>query len=128
MDTVSKKFRLREFQVYKDARLFSSEIKNFTSNKLPSTELYGLRSQIWRALDSIVLNIAEGTDRSTDKDFANFLNKSHSSLNEVVACLDVMVDNKYCNRDEITEYITKAEMLANQLTAFRNNLLNNPTK
>jgi len=64
-------------------------------NYFPNYEFYLLGDQIIRAANSIILNIAEGADRSTDKDFANFLNKSHTSLNEVVSCLDMALIDKY---------------------------------
>lgn len=89
----------------------------------PKYELYLLSDQIIRAVNSIVLNIAEGTDRSTDKDFANFLNKSHTSLNEVVSCLDMALADGYITKEIHGEYLGKAEKLANQLTAFRRKLL-----
>lgn len=98
-----KKFRFREFQVYKDALVFQKEMKFLSREKFPKKEQFCLTSQLWRALDSIVLNIAEGTDRGTDKDFAHYLNISHTSLNE-------------------------SEKLANQITAFRKRLLENPLK
>jgi len=84
-----KKFRFRQFQVYKDALQFQKELKDLSRKKFPKEEQFCLISQLWRALDSIILNIAEGTDRGTDKDFAHFLNLSHTSLNEVVAFLKV---------------------------------------
>ncbi|MBN2096460.1 four helix bundle protein [Candidatus Peregrinibacteria bacterium] len=64
-----KKFRFREFKVYKDALKFRKGLKTFSRLKFPKEEQYCLTSQFWRALDSIILNIAEGADRSTDKDF-----------------------------------------------------------
>lgn len=124
----NKKFRFREFQVYKDAREFNRELKSFSRKKFPREEQFGLLSQFWRALDSIILNIAEGSDRGTDKDFAHFLNTSHTSLNEVVACLDVALDGKYIKSEEHQYYFEKAISLANQLTAFRKKLLSNPYK
>ncbi|OGZ62094.1 MAG: hypothetical protein A3H51_01495 [Candidatus Spechtbacteria bacterium RIFCSPLOWO2_02_FULL_38_8] len=123
-----KKFRFRQFRVYKDARKFAQELKEFSKKKFPKEEVFGLKSQLWRALDSIILNIAEGSDRGTDKDFALFLNRSHTSLNEVVACLDVALDNHYITLEENQIYILKAVDLADQLTAFRESLLKNPTK
>jgi len=123
-----KKFRFREFQVYKDARKFSVELKKLSKKKFPAFEQFCLLSQLWRALDSIILNIAEGSDRGTDKDFAHFLNNAHTSLNEVVACLDVALDSEYFSEKEHTEYLLKAKKLANQLTAFRKKLLYEPTK
>jgi len=123
-----KKFRFREFQVYKDARNFNREIKDLSNKKFPKTEQFNLLSQLWRAADSIILNIAEGTDRGTDKDFAHFLNNAHTSLNEVVACLDVAMDSNYISDELHKIHLNKAMLLANQLTAFRNKLLKNPYK
>ena len=123
-----KKFRFRQFPVYQDACKFRNELKSLTKRKFPKEEQYCLTSQVWRALNSIVLNIAEGADRGTDKDFAHYLNNSHTSLNEVVACLDLALDDGYITTQEHQEYLKKAELLANQLTAFRKKLLDQPTK
>src|SRR3990167_2917993 len=128
MNDFNKIFRFREFQIYKDARKFNKELKDFSKKKFPKSEQYSLLSQLWRALDSILLNIAEGADRGTDKDFAHFLNNSHTSLNEVVACLDVALDDEYITVEDHQKYLGNAEKLANQLTAFRKNLLERPTK
>jgi len=94
----------------------------------PSDERFMLFDQIVRAANSIVLNIAEGSDRSTDKDFALFLNRSHTSLNEVVACLDIALREKYITVELHGTYLKEAEDLANQITAFRRKLLKSPTK
>ena len=123
-----KKFRFRQFQVYKDALQFQKELKDLSRKKFPKEEQFCLISQLWRALDSIILNIAEGTDRGTDKDFAHFLNLSHTSLNEVVACLDLALNSNYISINEHKEYLEKAENLANQITAFRRKFINNQTK
>ena len=123
-----KKFRFRKFQVYKDSQKFRRELKAFSKIKFPKEEQYCLTSQLWRALDSIILNIAEGSDRSTDKDFANYLNKSHTSLNEVVACLDAAFEDGYISENDVDYYLVKALNIANQLTALRKRLLASPTK
>ena len=125
---IEKKFRFRNFRVYKEALSFRKELKLFSRNKFPKEERFCLTSQLWRALDSIILNIAEGSDRSTDKDFANFLNKSHTSLNEVVACLDSALEDGYITNNDVNYYLLKANDIADQLTAFRNNLIENPKK
>ncbi len=128
MADVDKKFRFRKFPVYKDARKFVSDVKKFCRMHFPKNEEYSLLNQICRALNSILLNIAEGSDRSTDKDFASYLNKAHTSLNEVVACLDVAVDEGYIAEYDQVIFLNTAATLANQLTAFREDLLNNPKK
>src|SRR3989338_6465427 len=113
-----KKFRFRQFLVYQDGLVFNREIKSLCKNCFPKTEQRSLTSQLYRALDSIILNIAEGSDRGTDKDFAHFLNLSHASLNEVVACLDIALDNKYIVESEQLFFLEKAAGLADQITAF----------
>ena len=77
-----------------------------------------MRSQLWRALDSILLNIAEGSERYSDIDFSRFLNTALTSVSEVVACLDAAFDDSYINQDELTENIKKAENIYRQLKAF----------
>ncbi|MBI4134638.1 MAG: four helix bundle protein [Candidatus Sungbacteria bacterium] len=123
MTNFRKKFRFRGFQVYEDARKLSRELKNFSQKKFPAKEKFALLPQLWRSPDSIVLNIAEGSDRGTDKDFALFLNRFRTSLNEVVSCLDIALDNMYIGSEEHREYLTKAAALADQLTVFRRKLL-----
>lgn len=123
-----KKFRFRQFSVYQDTLRFHKTLKKMSRERFPKAEQFCLTSQLWRALDSILLNIAEGADRGTDKDFAHFLNLSHTSLNEVVACLDLALNEQYILEKEHAEYLQEAEKLADQLTAFRKKLLESPSK
>lgn len=111
-------FRFRNFPVYKDTLIFISEVKSFTKVAFPKSELYGLTSQLWRALDSIVLNIAEGTDKYSSTDFSRFLNQALGSLNEVVACFDIALLNKYIVEAKHDEFLEKADKLYRQLKAF----------
>jgi len=86
--------------------------------KFPKEEMYGLTDQIKRATSSIILNIAEGSSKTTDKDTRLYINRSLGSLNEVVACLDVCLDEEYISREEHGTALTDASVLARQLQAF----------
>ena len=110
-------FRFREFPVYRDARRFRNDLKEL-SKQFPREEQYALTSQLWRALDSILLNIAEGSERYTDTDFSRFLNNALGSVNEVVACLDCALDTGYLSAVLHAEHLSKAENVARQLKAF----------
>jgi four helix bundle protein len=118
-------FRFRNFPVYKDSLIFISEVKQFTKQSFPKTEQFGLTSQLWRALDSIVLNIAEGTDKYSQTDFSRFLNQGLGSLNEVVACFDVALLNGYITKIKHDRFLEKADKLYRQLKAFSSYVRNN---
>lgn len=53
------------------------------TKQLPKEEIYGLSSQIKRAVVSIPANIAEGCSRETDRDFRKFLRNSLGSAFEL---------------------------------------------
>jgi four helix bundle protein len=110
-------FRFRQFPVYQDSRIFRNEIYSLTK-QFPKEELFSLTSQIRRATNSVLLNIAEGSNRLSDNDFGRFLNTSLTSLEEVVACLDIALDEKYINAKNHQKYLLMAENLGKQLLGF----------
>lgn len=64
----------------------------------PKEEVFGLTSQLRRAVLSIVLNIVEGQARNNKKEFHRFLAISLSSFAEVEYLLDFALKRKYINR------------------------------
>ncbi len=111
-------FRFREWKVYKDARLFRTRIKRRVLIKISKSVQFELASQLRRAITSVILNVAEGSYRSTDKDFAHFLNQAMASLYEVVACLDLVLDDGALDEKEHQELLMEAENIAKQLNGF----------
>jgi four helix bundle protein len=73
------------------------------SRKFPSSELYGLTSQIRRAAVSISANIAEGSERQYKKEFMQFLSIARGSLAEVETYLMLSKDLGYLNEREFSE-------------------------
>jgi len=57
------------------------------AEKLPKSEEYNLNQQLKRSVVSIALNIAEGKNRRSSKEFMNFLNIAGGSLAETEATL-----------------------------------------
>jgi len=111
-------FRFQEFPVYKAVREFRRKLKKLSKEKFPQEEQFCLTSQLWRALDSILLNIAEGAERYSDVDFSRFLNNATTSVNEVIACLDAALDDKYITRENHKYFFNQAENIYRQLRAF----------
>ncbi len=68
--------------------------------KFPKEELYGLTSQLRRAVVSVIANIAEGQGKSTEKDFLKFLYISNGSLNECECYLDLSLSLGYITQEQ----------------------------
>lgn len=117
-------FRFRKFPVYILAREFRKELKSYTKEFFPKEEKFILTDQLWRALDSIILNITEGSDHYSGTEFSKFLNIALTSLNEVVACLDCAYDDGYITDEKREYFIDKAENIAKQLKAFSSKVRN----
>lgn len=66
-----------------------------TTKTFPSFELYGLTSQLRRAVSSIPTNIAEGCGKNSDKDFGRYLSIAAGSASEVQYLLILTRDLKY---------------------------------
>ena len=64
------------------------EIYKLTKN-FPESELYGLTSQMRRAAISIPSNIAEGSRRSSRKDYKNFLYNAFGSASELETQIEI---------------------------------------
>jgi four helix bundle protein len=77
-----------KIEVWKKAHHMVLHVYKEILPALPSHEKYDLQSQIKRAAYSVPLNIVEGAGRSTEKDFAHFLDNALGSTQELeYACL-----------------------------------------
>jgi four helix bundle protein len=90
------------------------------SNKLPKDEDYNLKQQLKRAVVSVALNIAEGKNRKTIKDFSNFINISYASLCEVDSILDICESLNYIN--DTKDIRSQIENIAKMLNSLKNSL------
>jgi four helix bundle protein len=63
--------------------------------KFPQGEQYGLTSQLRRAAASVPANIAEGSGRTSDKEFLRFLDIALGSLKETEYFLQLASDLDY---------------------------------
>lgn len=110
-------FRFRDWKIYKDSRQFRNEIIPILRT-YPKEEKYDLVDQTKRALNSILLNLAEGSNKNTDKDTRVYVNRSQGSVDEVVACLDCALDSGYITPEQHRDFLLKAQELAKQLKKF----------
>ena len=73
------------------------------TKKFPKEELYGLVSQLQRAVVSVPANIAEGYERNHRKEYVQFLHIAKGSLGEVETYLMLGRDLEYLTDDEYGE-------------------------
>ena len=88
------------------------------SRKFPKEEVYGLTSQIKRAVISISSNIAEGCGRRTNKDCVLFLHRAVGSLKEVECQIVLARELGYLDENEFNELNGDVLVLGRKLYAF----------
>jgi four helix bundle protein len=113
-------FRYRNFKVYQDAigayKFIILVTKNF------SRDFDHVKDQIRRAALSVILNIAEGSAKNSDKDFNRYLGNSLGSVNEVMAGLEVSYVLNLLTKEDFTKGGGLYELIANQLGGFSKKL------
>jgi four helix bundle protein len=87
--------------------------------KLPKEYRFELGNQLIRAALSVILNIAEGSGKATDKDLNRYFDISLGSLNEVLTGYDAMKDNKFIAEEEFKKVFEKVCDISNQLSGFK---------
>jgi four helix bundle protein len=90
--------------------------------KFPEDEKFALTSQIKRAVVSISSNIAEGSGRGTNKDFAHFLDFALGSSYELESELLVAVELNYITLTSCDEIFNNLIEIQRLITGFQKTL------
>ena len=114
-------FKFEKLIIWQDSMNFGEKIFSF-SERFPKNETYNLTSQIRRAVDSIALNIAEGSILQSNPELKKFLGYSIRSLAEVVTCLYKAKYRKYIEEVEFEQLYAESYKIINHIIAFRNKL------
>jgi four helix bundle protein len=112
---VAKSFR--ELKVWQVSIEFSLTIYQLTS-EFPKHELYGMTSQMRRAAVSIASNIAEGSARSSRKDFNQFALIAKGSLCELQTQLIIANRLQYVSAQRIAVAERQAQEIAQMLSGL----------
>lgn len=97
-------------------------IYQYTSG-FPKEEIYGLTAQMRRCAVSIPSNIAEGSQRGTDKDFAHFLVIARGSWAELKTQILLAKQLGYLPGGSEQNLLNAMENLGRQLGAFHTTLV-----
>lgn len=96
------------------------------TGELPTTEKFGIIPQMQRASVSIPSNIAEGSGKSSEKDFSRFLEMAISSAFELETLTIVSFDIGFISELQKQEFCQKIHEIQKMISAFIKNLKNNP--
>ena len=110
-------FRFQKLEVWQDARRLNLEAYRRTRT-FPSTEQFALTSQMQRAAVSIAANIAEGSGRNSDKDFAHFLEISYGSAMELASHLVLAGDLGYVEAKRLEMLLEQINRVAMRIAAL----------
>ena len=112
------RFKFEKLIIWQNAMNFGEEVVTM-ADKFPKKEMFNLSSQIRRAVDSIALNISEGSIGQSVPEFRKFMGYSIRSLAEVVTCLHKAKRRKYITEKEFEKYYDDSFNLMNMMVAFK---------
>jgi four helix bundle protein len=109
--------RFEDIQTWQEARFLTKMVYDATKGLLFRRDL-GLTGQIQRASVSVMANIAEGFDRQTKKEFANFLSYASDSGSELQSHLYVALDQAYVSDEEFRTIYFQAQKTKSLINGF----------
>lgn len=92
------------------------------TKSFPKDELFGITSQLRRAVVSVSANIAEGAGRNSKGDYCRFLDIATGSLHEVESILAVAYSLEYISREKLSETKERTSAIGKMLGALKNYL------
>ena len=111
----------KELKIWQKSRELLKICYTVTS-EFPDEEKFGLISQIRRASVSIPTNLAEGSGKSSNKDFSRFLEISISSAFELETLFIAATDLNFISCEKSAEIISLIQEIQKMIFAFRRNL------
>ena len=107
----------KELQVWQEGRILAKEIY-ILSKSLPDDEKFGLISQIKRCAISIPANIAEGSAKDSQKDFARYLQISLGSCFELESHLILCQDLEIIDIQQSNISINNIQRIQRRIASF----------
>lgn len=114
-------FRFEKLDAWQLSIAFAQDVYVTTAH-FPDHERYGLISQMRRSSVSISSNVAEGSGRASDADFARFLEIAYGSLMELVSQLHIAKHQQYLTHEEFAAIYQSSDRLARVLSGLRTSL------
>jgi len=115
--------KIKAWQLADDLAVHVYEV----TRQFPREEIYGLTSQLRRAASSVPANIAEGSNRTSKKDYLHFLSVASGSLAEARYFLHLSKRLGYLTEAELSKVAALAEETSKTLTGLMSSMQNEIT-
>jgi len=120
-----KKFRFLEWNVYRDSQDLCKSVFD-RAGSLPQQHRYGVGDQLVRSCTSVILNIAEGSGKTSDKELNRFLDIALGSLYETLAGADMLRKNNFITEESFLSVQSAAAGMCDQLGGFKKSIRARP--
>jgi len=121
-DGVMLAMSYRKLKVWEKAMELVKIVYELTST-FPKEEQYGLVSQMRRSAISLPSNIAEGSQRTSNKEFANFILIAKGSLAELETQVLTAQMLRYGSENHIEDILRRSDELSRMLHVFHSKLV-----
>lgn len=111
----------KNLKIWQKSRELVKEVFLLT-REFPAEEKFGLTSQILRSVYSIPSNIAEGSGRSSNKDFSRFLDISLGSAFELETQLILASDINYLSEMQLQHIQDLLNEIQKMIYSFKTKL------
>jgi four helix bundle protein len=109
--------RFEDIEAWKKARDLVAEVYRATKNTAFRRD-FALSDQIKRATISVMLNIAEGSARRTDREFSQYLFIAIGSIAEIQSALYIALDQEYIDKVEFDKIYNQAAEIGRMLSGL----------
>lgn len=123
MPEASTRFRFLRLEIWQEGRALYRIVARLV-RKFPREEMFGLTSRMRRAARSVSANIAEGSGRNSDADFAHFVEIAYGSAMEVASDSFLAADEGYITEIEQERILAQVEVVASKASGLYRKLTN----
>lgn len=116
------KHNFKNLNIWKLSLNLADDVYGLTDS-FPKGEEFGLKSQLRRCAVSIASNIAEGSSRSSNKDFNRFLEISLGSLFELQTQIIISYNRNFLDPAQLEMLELKITDLQKMISGFQKTLL-----
>lgn len=114
-------FNFEKLDAWRAAIEFADDVYRFV-RPFPASEKFGLQSQMQRSSVSVSANLAEGSGRSSTKDFIRFIEIAFGSLMETVSHATIANRQGFLKTGDYQTLYDSAERLGRILSGLRTSL------